>query len=283
MWRSEACKTFWLIQHPAAGSGQPENQEFFMGRSSPLSSPTSDMHSWKRWTKLKLICYIRDTSYELGIQVMIANQFLSCFRRVWPDMLISCIEQNQSMKEHEIIELWTPVFGQVLTFKMYMQVFLKSAWKYKSTYWFLRKSMELLFSLQYEKTLLQFLNVSRYWVKVNRDRKNWFLKDMLLAPRVQNSLVICIGTGTNVIPDRKLEQGWVFSRQVLSQRSLNWVDTDMGTETSDSQGWKLRKRHRGSLGFWTLVWDVSSEQRPNYKAEVVVGVYFTRSKCKYKM
>ena len=137
MWRSEACKTFWLIQHPAAGSGQPENQEFFMGRSSPLSSPTSDMHSWKRWTKLKLICYIRDTSYELGIQVMIANQFLSCFRRVWPDMLISCIEQNQSMKEHEIIELWTPVFGQVLTFKMYMQVFLKSAWKYKSTYWFL--------------------------------------------------------------------------------------------------------------------------------------------------
>ena len=100
---------------------------------------------------------------------------------------------------------------------------------------------------------------------------------MLLAPRVQNSLVICIGT--NVIPDRKLEQGWVFSRQVLSQRSLNWADTDMGTETSDSQGWKLRKRHRGSLGFWTFVWDVSSEQRPNYKAEVVVGVYFTRSNC----
>ena len=137
MWRSEACKTFWLIHQHRCWEWPAGKSRLFYG-----SFVTSIItHIWyafmKKVNKAEIDMLHRDTSYELGIQVMIANQFLSCFRRVWPDMLISCIEQNQSMKEHEIIELWTPVFGQVLTFKMYMQVFLKSAWKYKSTYWFL--------------------------------------------------------------------------------------------------------------------------------------------------
>ena len=43
---------------------------------------------------------------------------------------------------------------------------------------------------------------------------------------LKNSLVMCIGTGTNAISHGKVEQGWVFSRQTLSQRSLNWADTE---------------------------------------------------------
>ena len=186
-------------------------------------------------------------------------------------MLISRIEWNQSMKEQG-----NYVFGQVLTFKIGMCGLF---WKVleKINQFIDRKARHYFFTLSTKRRCCSFS------MSVKTGSKSTGSEKMEILYTVQNSLIICIGTGTNVLPDRKVEQGWVFSRQILSQRSLNWADTDMGTETSDSQGWKLRKRHRGSLGFWTLVWDVSSEQRPNYKAEVVVGVYFTRSKCKYKM
>ena len=129
MWRSEACKTFWLIHQHRCWEWPAGKSRLFMGRSSPVSPPTSDDHSWtKIWTRLRLdwVWGTQVMSWPLGIQVMKANQFLSCFRCVWHVDLAHRMES-----EHERagkLCLWTSVDIQ----DRYLEGFLKSAWKYRS-------------------------------------------------------------------------------------------------------------------------------------------------------
>ena len=161
MWRSEACKTFWLIHQHRCWEWPAGKSRLFYG-----SFVTSIItHIW--YAFMKKVNKAEIDMLHKGHKLWARNSGNDS--KSIPVLLSACLTWHVDLvyrteSEHEIIELWTPVFGQVLTFKMYMQVFLKSAWKYKSTYWF--------FSLQYEKTLLQFLNVSQDWVKVDREWKN---------------------------------------------------------------------------------------------------------------